>query len=54
MEPPQASRLRRLWQEHLQVPFPGPDTRDPRLQEVALYATWLGSLVELALAREGG
>jgi hypothetical protein len=33
-------------------PFPGTGT-DPRLQEVALYASWLGSMVEVAL-REGG
>ena len=49
-------RLRRLWDEHVHRPFPGefsgPDT-DPRLQEVALYASWLGSMVEVAL-REGG
>ena len=45
-------RLRRLWDEHLHSPFPGTGT-DPRLQEVALYASWLGSMVEVAL-REGG
>lgn len=26
-------------------------TGDPRSQEVALYASWLGSIVEVALAR---
>jgi len=45
-------RLRRLWDEHLHSPFPGTGT-DARLQEVALYASWLGSMVEVAL-REGG
>jgi hypothetical protein len=41
-------RLRRLWDEHVHRPFPtGGD--DPRLQEVALYASWLGSMVEVAL-----
>jgi hypothetical protein len=45
-------RLRRLWDEHVHRPFPGTGT-DPRLQEVALYASWLGSMVEVAL-REGG
>ena len=45
-------RLRRLWNEHVHRPFPDTGT-DPRLQEVALYASWLGSMVELAL-REGG
>ena len=41
-------RLRRLWDEHVHRPFPGTGT-DPRLQEVALYASWLGSMVEVAL-----
>jgi hypothetical protein len=45
-------RLRRLWDEHVHRPFPGTGN-DPRLQEVALYASWLGSMVEVAL-REGG
>ena len=45
-------RLRRLWDEHLHSPFPGTGT-DARLQEVALYASWFGSMVEVAL-REGG
>ena len=43
-------RLRRLWDEHIHAPFPaGGD--DPRRQEVALYASWVGSMVEVALAR---
>ena len=41
-------RLRRLWEEHVHRPFPGTGT-DPRLQEVALYSSWLGSIVEVAL-----
>ena len=41
-------RLRRLWEEHIHRPFPGAGT-DPRLQEVALYSSWLGSIVEVAL-----
>jgi hypothetical protein len=45
-------RLRRLWDEHTHRPFPGTGT-DSRLQEVALYSSWLGSIVEGAL-REGG
>jgi hypothetical protein len=45
-------KLRRLWDEHVHRPFPGTGD-DPRLQEVALYASWLGSMVEVAL-REGG
>jgi hypothetical protein len=47
-----ALRLRRLWEEHVHRPFPGSGS-DPRLQEVALYSTWLGSIVEAALL-EGG
>ncbi len=31
----------------------GGDSDDPRVQEVALYASWLGSMVEVAL-RSGG
>ena len=54
-------RLRRLWDEHIHRPFPatgnqlvGLDTaasraNDPRVQEVALYSSWLGSMVEHAL-----
>jgi hypothetical protein len=41
-------RLRRLWEEHVHRPFPGTGS-DPRLQEVALYSSWLGSIVEVAL-----
>ena len=44
-------KLRRLWDEHVHRPFPGTGS-DPRLQEVALYSSWLGSIVEVAL-REG-
>lgn len=44
-------KLRRLWNEHVHRPFPGAGS-DPRLQEVALYSTWLGSIVEVVL-REG-
>ena len=45
-------RLRRLWDEHVHRPFPGTGS-NPRLQEVALYASWLGGMVGVAL-REGG
>jgi hypothetical protein len=47
----QVVRLRRLWDEHVHRPFPGTGN-DPRLQEVALYSSWLGSIVEVVL-REG-
>jgi hypothetical protein len=58
---PDVVRLRRLWDEHIHQPFPasgdqlGPsDSRllradDPRVQEVALYSSWLGSMVEAAV-----
>jgi hypothetical protein len=49
--PESVLRLRRLWEDHVHRPFPGTGT-DARLQEVALYSSWLGSIVEVAL-REG-
>lgn len=45
------ARLRRLWDEHRVDAFPAADTEDRRLQEVALYESWLGGVVEGALAR---
>lgn len=47
---PEVVRLRRLWDEHTHQPFP-PTTSDPRTQEVMLYASWVGSMVEVALRR---
>jgi len=47
---PDVVRLRRLWDEHIHQPFPATGT-DPRVQEVALYSSWLGSMVEVALRR---
>jgi hypothetical protein len=43
--------VRRLWDDHVHRPFPA-SGNDPRGQEVALYASWIGSMVEIAL-REG-
>lgn len=43
-------RLRLLWDDHRRSPFPGSRTSDPRLQEVALYESWLGTIVESTLA----
>jgi hypothetical protein len=40
-----------LWDEHIHVPSPVGGS-DPREQEVALYASWIGSMVDVAL-REG-
>jgi hypothetical protein len=48
---PDVVRLRRLWDEHIHKPFPAATARDPRVQEVALYSSWLGSMVEVALSR---
>jgi hypothetical protein len=45
------AQLRRLWDEHRVDAFPAADTSDRRIQEVALYESWLGGLVEGALAR---
>ena len=42
--------LRRLWEEHVHKAFPDGNS-DPRLKEVALYASWLGSIVEVALPK---
>jgi hypothetical protein len=40
-----------LWNEHIHSPSPV-GTTDSREQEVALYASWVGSMVEVAL-RDG-
>ncbi|TMC93309.1 MAG: hypothetical protein E6J12_01235 [Chloroflexi bacterium] len=42
--------MKRLWDEHIHSPFPATGT-DPRVQEVALYSSWLGGIVESALPR---
>jgi hypothetical protein len=47
------ARLKRLWEAHRKDAFPAADTADSRLQEVALYESWLGSIVEAALAAGG-
>ena len=43
-------RLRRLWDGHIHSPSPVGGL-DPREQEVALYASWIGSVVEVVLER---
>jgi hypothetical protein len=43
-------RLRRLWNEHTHSPLPSA-SNEPRVQEVALYAAWLGSVVESVVRR---
>ena len=50
---PQAQRLATLWYEHRAVPFPSAETDSPPLQEVAFFASWLGTIVEATLARGG-
>lgn len=42
--------MRKLWNEHVHSPFPSTSS-DPRVQEVALYSSWLGSMVEIAVRR---
>ena len=49
---PEVVRLRRLWDEHTHRPFPT-EGDDPRVQEVALYSSWLGSMVDAALSKGG-
>jgi len=43
-------KLQRLWNEHIHAASPVSGS-DPRQQEIALYASWVGSIVEVALAR---
>lgn len=50
---PEGLRLRRLWDEHRHSAFPAAGAHDSQLREVALYATWLGGVVEAALGRGG-
>jgi hypothetical protein len=45
--------LRRLWAELRATPFPAGSDDDPRVQEIALYASWLGPIAEAAIARGG-
>jgi hypothetical protein len=47
---PEVTRLRKLWNEHVHSPFPS-TSNDPRVQEVALYSSWLGSIVGPAARR---
>lgn len=52
--PDAAFQLERLWREHRRTPFPAADAgRSPQLQEIALYESWLGSIVEATLRRGG-
>ena len=40
--------MRKLWEEHRHSALPGGGD-DPRIQEVALYSSWLGSIVDGAV-----
>lgn len=42
--------MRKLWNEHVHSPFPSTSS-DSRVQEVALYSSWLGSMVEIAVRK---
>jgi hypothetical protein len=53
MESEEGRELQRLWDEVRHRPFPAAGTGDPALQELALYESWLGSIVEVALANGG-
>jgi hypothetical protein len=53
LESDEARELRRLWDELRHSPFPAPGTDEPELQELALYESWLGSIVESALSQGG-
>ena len=49
--PEEVFRIQRLWDAHVHNPSPVGGS-DPREQELALYASWIGSIVDVAL-REG-
>jgi hypothetical protein len=50
---PEGVHLRKLWDEHRSSPVPVADIDDPRSQEIVLFASWLGTIVDAALARGG-
>ena len=52
-DPEPFRRLQALWAEHRAAPYPVLDDADPRAQEVTLYASWVGSLVDTAIAGRG-
>lgn len=52
--PEEAFQLQKLWAEHRRTPFPAADAgRTRELQEIALYESWLGSIVSATLRRGG-
>ncbi|MFZ0218516.1 MAG: hypothetical protein WAM30_21470 [Candidatus Dormiibacterota bacterium] len=50
---PQAQRLAILWHEHRSTAFPAGDADSPPRQEVAFFASWIGTIVEATMARGG-
>ncbi|MGH7912376.1 MAG: hypothetical protein ACREQM_08360 [Candidatus Dormibacteraceae bacterium] len=50
---PAAQRLAVLWAEQRGSPFPAADANSPARQEIAFFASWLGTIVEATLARGG-
>ena len=46
-------RLQALWAEHRATPFPELPDDQPSAQEIVFYASWIGSLVEAAIAARG-
>lgn len=50
---PEARRLAVLWAEHRASPFPSAEADSPAHQEIAFFSSWLGTIVEGALARGG-
>ena len=49
----QLRRLQARWAEHQAQPFPPLPEGNPSAQEIAFYASWVGSLVEAAIASRG-
>lgn len=42
-----------LWWEHRATPFPAAEADSPARQEVAFFASWLGTIVDATLAHGG-
>jgi len=42
-----------LWAEHRAAPFPAAEADSPARQEIAFFDSWLGTIVDSTLARDG-
>ncbi|TMD07660.1 MAG: hypothetical protein E6J02_06665 [Chloroflexi bacterium] len=51
---PEVARLGQLWRAHLSSPPLAGRRTDTRRQEIALFESWLGSIVEAVLERTDG